>query len=60
MRTQQPNHIQLLEYTKVNTKVCVPAAASIVHKEPHYGLSVEYVVDQAPVKKNHYGEGEGC
>ena len=30
----------------------MPAAASIVHKEPHYGLSVEYVVDQALVKKN--------
>ena len=40
-----------MENTKVNTDVCVPAAASIVHKEPHYGLSVEYVVDQALVKK---------
>ena len=44
--------LKLLEHTKVNTDVCVPAAASIVHKEPHYGLSVEYVVDQALVKKN--------
>ena len=43
--------LKLLEHTKVNTDVCVPAAASIVHKEPHYGLSVEYVVDQALVKK---------
>ena len=43
--------LRLLEHTKVNTDVCVPAAASIVHKEPHYGLSVEYVVDQALVKK---------
>ena len=43
--------LKLMENTKVNTDVCVPAAASIVHKEPHYGLSVEYVVDQALVKK---------
>ena len=43
--------LKLLEHTKVNPDVCVPAAASIVHKEPHYGLSVDYVVDQALVKK---------
>ena len=43
--------LKLLEHTKVNADVCVPAAASIVHKEPHYGLSVEYIVDEAPVKK---------
>ena len=43
--------LKLLEHTKVNTNVCVPAAANMVHKEPHYGLSVEYLVDQAPVKK---------
>lgn len=43
--------LKLLEHTKVNTNVCVPAAASIVHKEPHYGLSVDYVVDKAVVKK---------
>ena len=43
--------LNLLKHTKVNTDVCVPAAASIVHKEPHYGLSVKYVVDQAPVQK---------
>ena len=44
--------LKLLEHTKVNTDVCVSAAASIVRKEPHYGLSVEYVVDRALVKKN--------
>ena len=44
--------LKLLEHTKVNTDVCVPAAASIVQKEPHYGLSVTYSVDQALVKKN--------
>ena len=43
--------LKLMENTKVNTDVCVPAAASIVHKEPHYGLSVHYVVDRALVKK---------
>ena len=43
--------LKLMENTKVNTVVCVPAAASIVHKEPHYGLSVHYVVDKALVKK---------
>ena len=44
--------LKLLEHTKVNTDVCVPAAASIVQKEPHYGLSVTYSVDLALVKKN--------
>ena len=43
--------IQLLEQTKVDTDACAPASLSMIKKDPHYGLSITYMVGGEPVKK---------
>ena len=37
--------IELLTRTDVQTNACVPAALSMIAKDPHYGLSVSYELE---------------
>ena len=41
----------LLERTDAHTDACAPAGISMIKKDPHYGLSVSYVVEQQVIKK---------
>ena len=44
--------LNLLQMTDPQTNACVPAGISMIKKDPHYGLSVSYVVDEQVVCKN--------
>ena len=43
--------IELLTRTDVQTNACVPAALSMIAKDPHYGLSVSYEVEGKTITK---------
>ena len=43
--------IQLLEQTEVRTDACAPASLSMIKKDPHYGLSVSYKLEDQIVRK---------
>ena len=43
--------LSLLEKTEAQTDACVPACISTIKKDPHYGLSVSYVVDGEVIQK---------
>ena len=43
--------LNLLERTEANTDACAPAGISMIKKDPHYGLSIFYVVEEQVVKK---------
>ena len=43
--------ITLLTMTDAQTNACVPAALSMITKDPHYGLSVSYAVDGETITK---------
>ena len=44
--------LTLLEMTDPQTNACVPAGINMIQKNPHYGLSVSYIVDGIVVQKN--------
>ena len=44
--------VNLLQRTDPQTNACVPAGISMIKKDPHYGLSVSYVVNDQIVHKN--------
>ena len=43
--------LKLLEQTEANTDACVVAGISMIHKDPHYGLSVHFNVEGQVIKK---------
>ena len=43
--------LNLLERTDARTDACAPAGISVIKKDPHYGLSISYVVDEQVIKK---------
>ena len=43
--------LKLLEQTEANTDACVVAGISMIHKDPHYGLSVHFKVEGQVIKK---------
>ena len=44
--------VNLLQRTDPQTNACVPAGISMIKKDPHYGLSVSYNVNDQIVHKN--------
>ena len=43
--------LTLLEHTEARTDACAPASMSMIKKDPHYGLSVSYMVENQLVRK---------
>ena len=43
--------LSLLERTEAHTDACAPAGISMIKKDPHYGLSVSYMVEQQLIQK---------
>ena len=43
--------LKLLEQTEARTDVYAPASIRTIKKDPHYGLSVSYVVDSQVITK---------
>jgi len=43
--------LKLLAYTEISSNACVPCGISMVHKDPHYGLAVNYLVEGDEIKK---------
>ena len=44
--------LNFLQMTDPQTNACVPAGISMIKKDPHYGLSVSYIVNDQIVSKN--------
>ena len=43
--------LRLLEHTEARTDACAPASLSMIKKDPHYGLSISYMVENKSIKK---------
>ena len=43
--------LNFLEHTDAHTDACAAAGISMIEKDPHYGLSISYIVDNEVVRK---------